>query len=156
MTSPRHQVISCVMKGGPDTVASMLSTGTIPAGRLDSINFNFVHRFILSTFDCARCYCIFNTQILVIATREPYLFTRGIVRRQFAPLRSTTWHNNGSRTRSRARFEYQVRLLHDDVIKWEHFPRYWPFVRGIHRSRWIPHTKASDAELWCFLWSASE
>ena len=35
---------------------------------------------------------------------------------------------------------------HDDVIKWKHFPRYWPFVRGIHRSRWIPHTKASDAE----------
>ena len=23
---------------------------------------------------------------------------------------------------------------HDDVIKWNHFPRYWPFVRGIHRS----------------------
>ena len=22
----------------------------------------------------------------------------------------------------------------DDVIKWKHFPRYWPFVRGIHRS----------------------
>ena len=42
---------------------------------------------------------------------------------------------------------------HDDVIKWKHFPRYWPFVRGIHRSRWIPRTKASDAELWCFLWS---
>ena len=21
-----------------------------------------------------------------------------------------------------------------DVIKWKHFPRYWPFVRGIHRS----------------------
>ena len=45
---------------------------------------------------------------------------------------------------------------HDDVIKWKHFPRNWPFVRGIHRSRWIPHTKASDAELWCLLWSASE
>ena len=27
-----------------------------------------------------------------------------------------------------------VRSLHDDVIKWKHFPRYWPFVRGIHRS----------------------
>ena len=25
-------------------------------------------------------------------------------------------------------------ILHDDVIKWKHFPRYWPFVRGIHRS----------------------
>ena len=35
---------------------------------------------------------------------------------------------------------------HDDVIKWKHFPRYWPFVRGIHRS----------TELWCFLWSAPE
>ena len=23
---------------------------------------------------------------------------------------------------------------HDDVIKWKHFPRYWPFERGIHRS----------------------
>ena len=22
----------------------------------------------------------------------------------------------------------------DDVMKWKHFPRYWPFVRGIHRS----------------------
>ena len=22
----------------------------------------------------------------------------------------------------------------DDVIKWKHFPWYWPFVRGIHRS----------------------
>ena len=23
---------------------------------------------------------------------------------------------------------------HDDVIKWKYFPRYWPFVWGIHRS----------------------
>ena len=25
-------------------------------------------------------------------------------------------------------------ISRDDVIKWKHFPRYWPFVRGIHRS----------------------
>ena len=25
-------------------------------------------------------------------------------------------------------------VLTIDVIKWKHFPRYWPFVRGIHRS----------------------
>ena len=25
-------------------------------------------------------------------------------------------------------------LKHDDVIKWNHFSRYWPFVRGIHQS----------------------
>ena len=47
-----------------------------------------------------------------------------------------------------------ILVYHDDVIKWKHFPRNWPFVRIIHRPRWIPHTKASDAELWCFLWSA--
>ena len=27
---------------------------------------------------------------------------------------------------------------------------------GKSPDRWIPRTKASDAELWCFLWSASE
>ena len=27
------------------------------------------------------------------------------------------------------------RPVHDDVNKWKHFPRYWPFVRGIH---WWP------------------
>ena len=26
------------------------------------------------------------------------------------------------------------RKYHDEVIKWKHFPRYWPFVWGIHRS----------------------
>ena len=26
------------------------------------------------------------------------------------------------------------KLGHDDVIKWLHFPSYWPFVRGIRRS----------------------
>ena len=51
---------------------------------------------------------------------------------------------------------HDIILIHDDVIKWKHFPRHWPFVRVIHRSRWIPHTKASDAELCCFLWSAPE
>ena len=40
-----------------------------------------------------------------------------------------------------------VQVGHDDVIKWKHFPRYWPFARGIHRC---------DSELWCFLWSAPE
>ena len=29
-------------------------------------------------------------------------------------------------------------------------PCYWPFIRG------IPLTKTSDAEIWCFLWSALE
>ena len=35
---------------------------------------------------------------------------------------------------------------HDAVIKWKHFSSYW----------WIPLTKASDTELWCFHWSVPE
>ena len=30
--------------------------------------------------------------------------------------------------------EVLMNLIHDDVIKWNHFPHYWPFVQGIHRS----------------------
>ena len=30
---------------------------------------------------------------------------------------------------------------HDDVVKWKHFPQWWPF------ERWIPLTKASDLDL---------
>ena len=44
------------------------------------------------------------------------------------------------------------RLCHDDVIKWTLFRvtgRLWGEFTG---DRWIPLTKASDAELWCFFW----
>ena len=30
--------------------------------------------------------------------------------------------------------KFKVSRFHDDDIKWKHFPRYWPFVWGIHRS----------------------
>ena len=33
-------------------------------------------------------------------------------------------------------------LCHDDVIKWKHFPRYWPFVRAIPSQR--PVTRSFD------------
>ena len=35
-------------------------------------------------------------------------------------------------------------LYHDDVIKWKHFPRYWPFVRRIH---WSPVKSPQDGML---------
>ena len=44
--------------------------------------------------------------------------------------------------------------LHDDVMKWKHFPRYWPLWGEFTSHRCLPCTKASKAELWCFLWSA--
>ena len=34
----------------------------------------------------------------------------------------------------RSKFTNNSTVCHDDVIKWKKIPRYWPFVRGIHRS----------------------
>ena len=39
---------------------------------------------------------------------------------------------------------------HDDVIKWKHFRVTGPLCGEFTGPRWIPHTKASDAELWFF------
>ena len=46
----------------------------------------------------------------------------------------------------------------DDVIKIRYFPRYWPFVRGIHRwipipgiHRWIPRTNPVTRSIYVFL-----
>ena len=35
--------------------------------------------------------------------------------------------------------------VHDDVIKWKYFQRYWPFIRGIHRSP--PVTRRFDVSV---------
>ena len=49
---------------------------------------------------------------------------------------------------------------HDDVIKWKHFPRYWPFVRGIarspvnspHKGQWRGALKLSMSCVWINDW----
>ena len=46
--------------------------------------------------------------------------------------------------------------IHDDVIKWKHFGVTYPLCGEFAGHRWIPRTKASDAEFWRFLWSAPE
>ena len=47
-------------------------------------------------------------------------------------------------------------LVHDDVIKWKHFPCYWPLVRGIHRSPVkSPHKGQRCGALIFVLWSAT-
>ena len=38
-------------------------------------------------------------------------------------------------TESICQLSHLQSILHDDVIRWKHFPRYWHFVRGIH---WSP------------------
>ena len=49
------------------------------------------------------------------------------------------WHQWNSNhflarlSRMDVHFDLQYQGQHHDVINWKHFPRYWPFVRGIHR-----------------------
>ena len=43
------------------------------------------------------------------------------------------WVNHSDRNIRRSQFCERHLHFHDNVIKWKHFPRYWPFVRGIHR-----------------------
>ena len=51
----------------------------------------------------------------------------------FGPCQSSCVQSDQSLRRSAAPLA-TCNFLHDDVIKRKHFPRYWPFVRGIHRS----------------------
>ena len=54
------------------------------------------------------------------------------------------------------RFDYTVSYL-DDVIQWKHFLASLALCEGKPPvTGGSPLTKASDRELWCFLWSARE
>ena len=44
-------------------------------------------------------------------------------------------HSLPIRVRCRESFESsKCEQVQNDIIQWKHFPRYWPFMRGIHRS----------------------
>ena len=47
-------------------------------------------------------------------------------------------------------------LDYDDVIKWKLFRVTGHLCGEFTGHRWIPRTKACDAEPWCYLWSAPE
>ena len=48
-------------------------------------------------------------------------------------------------------------IVHDDVIKWKHFPRYWPSVMGIYRSPVdSPHNGQWRGALMSFLCAAEQ
>ena len=61
-----------------------------------------------------------------------------------------------------------ILLLHDDATRWKKASNMMTSSNGntfrvtghlcgeFTGHRWIPRTKASDAELWCFLWSAPD
>ena len=71
-----------------------------------------------------------NMYILFVSSKRPWAFlvtnSRMMLRCLFWCLHSAPLVLLSTNT--------MASLFHEDVIKWKHFPRYWPFVRGIHRS----------------------
>ena len=57
----------------------------------------------------------------------PFVFMWYNCRRGYCTKPQRTWQSN-------IRVHNLVCIAYDDIIKWKHFPRYWPFVPGIHRS----------------------
>ena len=65
---------------------------------------------------------------------------------------------------SEAEYKKLLRYITGEVMTW-YFSSWWRHQMGTFSAflaalltgdRWIPRTKASDEELWCFLWSAPE
>ena len=78
-------------------------------------------RFLITRSDITP-HCIQHTDTLAaytvfeFAEGIPYLALTVQVGSGWSIVLLKNWHN------------------HDDVIQWKHFPRYWPFVQGVHRS----------------------
>ena len=43
------------------------------------------------------------------------------------------FHGSGWDTWKSAPLKCKSRAIHDDIIKWKHFPHHWPILRGIHQ-----------------------
>ena len=52
---------------------------------------------------------------------------------------SVSWNERKYRFIFTSPLNNSAAMTTDDVTKWKHFSRYWPFMRGI--PRWIPHKK---------------
>ena len=93
---------------------------TWPASRILLTRFHYVINTsnIVLWFDC-KGITIYSNMIYNVLVSYPFIFPwwRHDMKRLPPRMKAHTKPNN-----------------HDDVIKWKQFPRYWPFVRGIHRS----------------------
>ena len=68
--------------------------------------------------------------------RNPTLIWHVINNLHYSPFvhRISVQRSSDAELISISRRHHANRIDHDDVIKWKYFPRYWPFVRGVHRS----------------------
>ena len=68
-------------------------------------------------------YVLFRMSSLSVSARIPCIYS-SCARKGLEP---AGWYNEKNM------LLHDVGIPHDDVIKWKHFLRYWPFVQGIHR-----------------------
>ena len=93
------------------------------------------HRWILSkraSNEALWCFLFFVSMNQLLNKHS----VAGALRRDNAHTTSPYWkhHQKYFHTYDHPSSTRTIWHKHDDVIKWKHFPRYWPFVRGIHRS----------------------
>ena len=61
-------------------------------------------------------------------------FTQALSQKEYLPVQWKLEETQSRKSCWEASVLHRKYALHDDVIKWKHFPRNWPFVREIHRS----------------------
>ena len=92
----------------------------------------YIFRRYISLFQCMFLRRPYSTQAFLFCLRNVIQFVYVI------PMQSVwhleTYHPYLCIWNGRPIWATTVLSSHDDVIKWKHFPRYWPFVWGIHRS----------------------
>ena len=111
---------------------------------------------IMGNSHCGMRTPLFRIRIDKTNTETQLIFSRGslVLKQSYSRLNKSPVNFNVSFITLWLTTSVRNSSVHDAVIKWKYLPRYWTFVRGIHRG--IPRTKTSDAELWWFLWSASK
>ena len=83
-------------------------------------------------------YILYNMHIMHMFYADEYTFQYHMHSFILCPSQTTKlqqfWNISGDLSDLSIGQNLQKIAIHDDVIKWKHFPRYWPFVHGIHRS----------------------
>ena len=123
---------------------------TLPAKQCT--NPGWVHHYVTPLLS-GICLLRFLSQNIKYEETQFYVFhrTSGSHERKSLNPDLSGWQGSGSELGSQLRSPIPVltlldnRLTHDDVIKWKHFPRYWPFARGIHR----PPVNSTHKGQWC-------
>ena len=83
------------------------------------------------------------TGVITAWTGDDFIFV--IVISMFCSTKSLSWRWG------------MIKVRHNGIMIWICILDYWPFVRGIHHwwlvdsLTWMPLTRASNADLWCFL-----